>query len=62
MHAQAAELVKGVANVRTSDKQGRTPAHYAAAHGHMELLEFLSTRSVTGAAMWDYIALCVAQQ
>ncbi len=34
------------ADFSAKDKHGRTAAHYAAAHGHTPVLEFLSTRGV----------------
>ncbi len=43
---QAQELVASGADPACKDKQGRAPAHYAAAHGHTAVLEFLATKGV----------------
>jgi hypothetical protein len=40
---QAQALVSQGAKPGCSDKQARTPAHYAAAHGHVTILEFLGS-------------------
>ncbi|KAF6252529.1 ankyrin repeat-containing domain protein [Scenedesmus sp. NREL 46B-D3] len=42
--ADAVELIARGAEPQVRDKQGFTPAHYAAAHGHLDLLQFLATK------------------
>lgn len=38
------ELVKGGADTSVRDKHSRQPIHYAAAHGHTDVVEFLASR------------------
>lgn len=43
---QAVELLAQGAEPGFRDKKGLTPAHFAAAHGHLDLLQYLATKGV----------------
>lgn len=44
--SQAVELLSQGAEPNTRDKKGLTPAHYAAAHGHLDVAQYLATKGV----------------
>jgi cytohesin len=43
---QAVELLAQGADPTTRDKAGVRPLHYAAAHGHMDMVAFLASKGV----------------